>query len=185
MNDEDQSNDLLRSLQATLAMHAASAPPPPTATIADVMAPKQPREPASKKKAPPRSVGGDSMDVLHARAEGRPRAVTPEIIVTEEIIESVAACIAHGLNPTAVHVLPARAKEAPVEAVESEAIVPRRDEPTAPVAPVAPVAVTAALTVTQAHRHDVLSILMECIGRGLTPAQAEEFMVLAAKFSKT
>jgi hypothetical protein len=110
--------------------------------------------------------------------------VTPEIIVTEEIVESVAACIAHGLNPTAVHVLHAPAKAAPVEAVESEAIVPRRDEPTAPV--VAPVAVAAALTVTQAlDRHDVLSILMECIGRGLTPAQAEEFMTLAAKFSKT
>lgn len=75
-------------------------------------------------------------------------------------------------------VLHARAKAAPVEVVESEAIVPRRDEPPAPVA--------ATLTVTQAlDRHDVLSILMECIGRGLTPAQAEEFMVLAAKFSKT
>ena len=137
MTNEDQSNDLLRSLQATLAMHAASAPPPPTATIADVMAPKQPREPAPKKKAPLRAVEGDPMAVLHARA-----------------------------------------KAAPVEVLESEAIVPRRDEPPAPVA--------AALTVTQAlDRHDVLSILMECIGRGLTPAQAEEFMVLAAKFSKT
>lgn len=137
MNDEDQSNDLLRSLQATLAMHAASAPPPPTATIADVMAPKQPREPAPKKKAPLRAVEGDPMAVLHARA-----------------------------------------KAVPVEVVESEAIVPQRDEPPAPAA--------ATLTVTQAlDRHDVLSILMECIGRGLTPAQAEEFMTLAAKFSKT
>jgi hypothetical protein len=81
--------------------------------------------------------------------------------------------------------LHAPAKAAAVEAVESEAIVPRRDEPTAPVVDADPMAALHARAKAALDRHDVLSILMECIGRGLTPAQAEEFMVLAAKFSKT